>query len=146
MSRQQQPPDPMFVHAVECVDRGIDLLDRAVPGWHNKIRVDMLNLSSRSYCVLGQVRPGEENYVYEHEYERDGAGYMKGRQASVLTRVRGVVAEDLWGGGRQIDTAHYGFERPDRYSARPYEYYSMLTELWAAEVKKRQGADHASGV
>lgn len=37
------------------VRRGVALLDEKVPGWHNRIDVDELDLTDTCHCVLGQI-------------------------------------------------------------------------------------------
>ena len=39
----------------EEIDRGVELLDRKVPGWERGINTERLALVSGSRCVLGQV-------------------------------------------------------------------------------------------
>lgn len=41
--------------AHEAVSRGIEILDRVVPGWQGKIHIDTLDIASGNDCVLAQV-------------------------------------------------------------------------------------------
>ena len=35
--------------------RGAELLDRVMPGWHDKVNLDRLDMSGCSHCVLAQL-------------------------------------------------------------------------------------------
>jgi len=37
------------------IRRGVALLDREVPDWHERVSIDRLNVISDNYCVLGQL-------------------------------------------------------------------------------------------
>ena len=43
----------------EQVQRGAALLDIVCPGWEQIIQVDKLDLSSQSFCILGQLFDGD---------------------------------------------------------------------------------------
>lgn len=41
----------------EYVKRGVDLLDREIPNWRDKIDVEILNLRNTKKCIIGQLYP-----------------------------------------------------------------------------------------
>ena len=109
-------PDTFYTDAVA---RGIDLLDRHIPGWAGLIDLDELDIESCNHCILGQV--ARETGV-DSEY--------LGRFGAMLDRL------DLH--GRAVD--EHGFDAP--YDGRKDGTgYSTLTALWANEVAARQARE-----
>lgn len=95
------------------VRRGVELLDREMPGWHEQIRVQFLDIHSLSDCVLGQLFGSW----------REGADRVLGPRTH-WTNDRGPA---------------YGLDGTpgDDYKTE----CDTLTRLWAYVVKTRQARD-----
>ncbi len=59
----------------ERIAKGIQLLDKKVPGWCEKVDLKMLKLGSLQFCVLGQVFAKEakrsRTYISGYGYGRE---------------------------------------------------------------------------
>jgi hypothetical protein len=132
----------MWAYYRKAVRRGIELLDKARPAWFREIYVPELNLGSTQYCMLGQLY---DDYT-------EGAE----RLSEVLTGLRERFAKvgknsAIWGlDSACLDPEWYGFEA---LSASRTGYgeewnrnhgYSILTEVWTAEILSRRAAERAS--
>lgn len=108
------------------VREGIRILDLVRPGWFREIDLPALDLGSTASCMLGQLHDG--NYV---------RGVVK--LSKVLTELR----EKFIGNYGELRPTEYGFET---YECDPSDFntvwsraqgYSILTELWTAEINRR---------
>lgn len=97
------------------VRRGVELLDREIPGWHERIDLETLEVISTSHCVLGQLF--EDFYVGYDDF---------------LPHPRIVNVYEL---GFDADTA--GLR--DKWAEYPSNC-ATLTRLWAYVVRTRQAA------
>lgn len=43
----------------KCVKQGAKLLDKKLPGWFSKIKVNRLKMSSNKMCIIGQLYDGD---------------------------------------------------------------------------------------
>lgn len=114
-----------FEHARAKV--GAKLLDLLKPGWHKLIKIDKLQLSSCSTCVLGQLfgdySAGAERLFAmrsEDSGEDSGEGHGPGSVTEAAVE-SGFVIENL-------GDPQYGGQG----------YYDNLTEAWKHEIRKRQ--------
>jgi hypothetical protein len=130
----------------EAAANGATLLDERMPGWHDKIDLDRLDLASEKTCVLGQLFPVKittqrwRDYGFatldaavssERDYHSDPVAFMS-EKVCVANYAAGKVV--LLAGETPSD---YGFDVND-YSGARATRYGGLDAAWAEEVKKRQ--------
>lgn len=96
------------------VAAGVKYLDEVKPGWVLQVDPDTLNLSSDSYCVLGQV------------YGRYGDA------PAVATRYLGARARWAY---------RHGFLRSESWKYGVYEDQRALTAEWRRVLRQRRGAE-----
>jgi hypothetical protein len=99
----------------ERVQRGVDLLDREMPGWwsldHEKpISLDLLDMGEGGRCVFGQLGNPEMECAYVTMARRV---FGSGLEASSAATLHGVYA-------------HHGGD------------YLILTDLWREVIEKRR--------
>ena len=41
-----------------AVSKGMNFLDEAMPGWHNKINLEILQINNGTTCIIGQLNGG----------------------------------------------------------------------------------------
>lgn len=74
--------------AQESAARGAQLLDKIEPGWFNHINVGNLDISSGSFCILGQLYGTYEQGIDHHlpgeisAYNSANWGFCLGRNES----------------------------------------------------------------
>lgn len=95
--------------------RGARLLDKRIPGWHNKINTEELKMDSCYRCVLGQI------YGF----------YTRG-----LHQVFGSTADDRE--ELEHEEVLYGFVALNSEMFDGIHEYEVLTATWKAEILKRR--------
>ncbi len=94
------------------VANGMKLLDRVLPGWTNKVDLDVLDVSRGDTCVIGQLYGKFSKGRYELRNEID------------------------------TDTDDFGFNLPLTLLGMPNEItdaeYQVLTETWKQEITARR--------
>lgn len=81
----------------ECIERGIALLDKEIPGWLDKIAIDTIDLERECSCILGQSFTECVRY----------SGYEKGCSCLGVRAWNEPLIDDV------NSSAHYGFFIPD---------------------------------
>ena len=96
-------------------DRGVALLDRILPDWHEKIDLDVFDIANAETCVLGQT------WMVHN-------GFENGFDAGVHDLV-----------DRDPDFNHYehGFNLEPPWAERD-DLWELLAGLWAMEVHNRR--------
>lgn len=97
----------------ERIGRGIELLDREVPGWSDKIICEDLDLGDGNQCILGQVFADRK----DEDADEDDEGYTIGIDALGLEG-----HEEIWSYGFLEDYWSDGREKPGNYD--------ILTAAW----------------
>ena len=119
----------LISYAKAAVKRGVKALDKGRPGWEEEIDLTQLDLSSPSFCMLGQIY-GDFSY-----------GCSALSEAARLAKE--IEVGDLDG------PARYGFEWPEAANSEGsgvgyvQPYYSLLTELWTTVIEQRRQKDVA---
>lgn len=121
------------------VRRGAMVLDRVVPGWHMRVNLETLVMSSGQLCMLGQLfgRDAETSIakeMYPELWKRkslNGAhsGYYTG--CTMIPQLTGLNAEDI--DYCQYDSDEYNLGRACRGVDNRC--------LWAEEVATRRAQD-----
>lgn len=103
------------------VRRGVALLDEKVPGWHQRIDVETLDVNLCSKCVLGQLFRGNYDLglsvVFEGNFYRvtdfldsdfgfDGYSLERTRENAHLTRLWQFVVRTRQAAARDVYYAH----------------------------------------
>ena len=96
----------------ERVARGAALLDEKMPGWAERIDLNVLNLASSCRCVLGQLHP---NLEAPDDAYLDGLSHL---------------------GVSTTDDSGYGFDTSDEDDG----VYERLTAAWRELIESRRAA------
>lgn len=113
----------MTMEILPSVQRGAALLDQAMPGWHDRIDTDRLDLRFTDRCVLGQLYGGE------YRSFQDGA--------TTLSGVTDMVRRLDWAGEHGFWLLP-GEEDDDRVD--PELTYQVLTSDWRQVIDERRKA------
>ena len=85
-------------HRQEMVNRGAALLDRILPGWHKRLRLDKLMMKDINLCVLGQLFGTDTEMalareMYPKEFiDRNNCGYSAGKR--IIGNMASIELED----------------------------------------------------
>jgi hypothetical protein len=104
---------PEMAHA--AVARGAAWLDEQCPDWFREINLERLNVTSPTFCVLGQTAKCLLGQKPDGHAMRDGYG--------------AVLEHNQW----QLHVIDLGFGAWGRAS------YEMLTIAWKLEIQRRLG-------
>jgi hypothetical protein len=77
----------------KTVQQAAVFLDRNVPGWEHYIDLDLLNMNSYRYCVLGQLWDKHPTFAAARDRTCDGSPYGNAARALGLRDV-GPFAEE----------------------------------------------------
>ena len=106
----------------ERVERGAALLDEKQPGWLDIIDLDLLDISSRCGCVIGQLagltKASDRGLAYDAAARRLGVGY----------------STDIPPGFEAPSTREFGRDRLPAIAAE----YAGLTEAWRDLITRRR--------
>lgn len=106
------------------VAKGIALLNMRVPGWVEKVDLELLDISSGTYCVTAQIS-GVNNWL-------EGSDMLELTTGDTGTYVAyGFNAEDKY----HNET---GDALPDNYHFR--QGFDVLNWIWKREIAARQSA------
>ena len=95
-------------------------LDAKLPGWENKISLQLLNMRSCTECVLGQIWGSYSNCV--ESLLMDVPDQPMARMARV------VALTETWG---------FNLMQSDAYTPTAHEW-AMLQEAWIYEILRRK--------
>ena len=110
----------------EAVDRGVELLDRKVPGWREHINLEDFSIESTSNCIVGQLARKTDIEISVETTCGCGCGLLKG-SSRVSEFSKWLIDSEtfpMWG----VELAEYGF----------YAEYGRQTEFedaWRAAVQ-----------
>lgn len=81
-----------------CVERGMALLDKKLPGWHGTICKEDLDMSESTSCILGQLYETFEQGVMEvfGFHWLDDLGFDTIVAHGFVTGIDYVELEDIW--------------------------------------------------
>lgn len=96
------------------VRRGVALLDEKVPGWHNRIDVEKLEINDVCGCIIGQLH----DMSFWHARAEQFLG-LSGKAAFMA---------------HGFDGDYYDSEEAENFE------YAALTRLWRFVVRSRQSA------
>lgn len=102
------------------VEQGAKVLDELVPGWYNRIALNILDLSSCYRCALGQL------FGDFHKGTPYLMVHVKNRPEIPIPT--GLPAVDL---GFDIESGH-------SVTGVASDDFNMMTEAWTLEVEKRR--------
>ena len=106
----------------ERVERGAALLDEKQPGWLDIIDLDLLDISSRCGCVIGQLagltKASDRGLAYEAATRRLGVGYS----AEIPMGFEAPTTREFGGDRETVITAEY----------------AGLTEAWRDLITRRR--------
>ena len=145
----------------EAVSKGAALLDRILPGWHNEIDLDQLEMGSGEMCMMGQLfgtgvesKLAEEMYPKELAAARKSYGYRGDRQNADdpedgygISTIFASISDSLIGRLMRRAGIKTG---PQTISDNVSEQYRALQHvcsghdnrcLWAEEVASRVAKD-----
>ena len=143
----------------EAVSKGAALLDRILPGWHNEIDLDQLEMGSGEMCMMGQLfGTGVESKLAEEMYPKElaeaRAMYAGGNKKY---KYEGYEIEDGFGISGVFKSISDSFvgrlirkARIRTSTAKTQEQYRALQHvcsghdnkcLWAEEVASRVAKD-----
>lgn len=109
----------------ERIERGIDLLDRTVPGWDESIEVRNLDLGSPSHCVIGQAADRIMEALRGLAYRPHGT-----------QRYEYATGVEALGLNSRIAQVSHGFEVSQ---AKRHDYgYHDMTEAWCDALAARR--------
>jgi hypothetical protein len=127
-----------------CVARGAALLDEKLPGWHERIDLEILDLSETSVCVLGQLFeepikvPLWVRQRFSARADALTAGYPEEVADELVCDSNYFAGVYVLGLG-QADAREYGFNvRVSEDYETYYTTYEGLDLAWGAEVQRRQ--------
>lgn len=112
--------------AKAVVERGAKLLDKKLPGWHNKVAITSLNMGSACHCVLGQVGGKAVNL--------DRIGWHDPIRRPGFNDMTELIGLDDFD-----DIARNGFD----FDMEPWSY-SELRAAWIDEIRARRKAQKAA--
>jgi len=113
----------------ERVARGAMLLDYLVPGWHKKIDLDRLRLSSCTDCVCGQLAFTTASKAIKRELDYD--------PWDAWTTFRRYLARKL-GRREKIDLAQEILNNPSHFGfVTIREGYPSLDREWRRVIEER---------
>lgn len=103
------------------VKRGVALLDKAKPGWFQKVNLEKFDLGNERTCVLG--------YVYRNFF--DGL-YTLAADAAEAKVPNLRAARPAWSGRKRLSEYYYGF---NFRTSKSGEY---LSQEWKRVISRRQ--------
>lgn len=145
------PSNDVRVDFSEEVTRGAKWLDTVMPGWHNSIELNTLDIESSYACVLGQVGRQVVTKLAEDGSESAAALLHAEELVSApgFDLVTAAKVEEGWGWayrhGFNIDSdSIYDYCWDDELETDKYDvpdYWQMLTEEWVALVTIRRAIE-----
>jgi hypothetical protein len=115
------------------VVRGAKWLDQRQPDWFRRVKLTSLQLSSESFCVLGQLG------AYLTEGIADFGSFISFEDGCYYPEIKHLMLDD------DIKAERYGFNIPekmgDRYDSTGWKHgWTTLNEAWKAEIRSRRQA------
>jgi len=120
--------------AAQRVALGMSFLDKAYPGWEDRIHLPTLRMQSCSHCVLGQLEEPDGNY--DSAYNR----HALYESESIIVVFGGLLT-------LQSRAAAYGLTvRLGDYDPTSSEFdpFWLLREAWVAAITTRRDAKRAT--
>ena len=107
----------------EKVKLAAEMLDTHVPGWHNMINLDTLEMATCTHCVLGQV------FGWENEQ-----------------RIKDIVGETPYAGVSKLENGfnigYYFLQKLGRNMSHPSQgAFTAANCLWVAEIADRRASE-----
>ena len=130
------------------VRRGVALLDRVMPGWHDRIDVDTLDINFCHRCVLGQLFGGNYDlgvstvFVNRELFDDAFAGFdsyslQRSRENAALTRLWAFVVRTRQAARRDVFYAHRDGDGIDLvYRITPDGTVTIWSELYGWHASK----------
>lgn len=116
----------------EAVERGMKWLDEHCPDWVQEIDLNLLDLASSEYCVLGQTAQCLLPKGYRSVYDSYGDEPIDPDFHDVVDHY------DLCREEGSRGPANLGFDAmPMSYSAELDTHYEMLTIAWKEKIAER---------
>lgn len=133
------------INSEAATRRGAALLDEKMPGWHDKIDLERLQLASLTQCVLGQLFPEPQTVPTWRYYDYDSREQFIACLPSAADAADAPVCTANFALGRQVlglnayVCRELGFD--ELYDVRNHRYrtvYSTLEAAWIRRVRERQ--------
>ena len=110
-----EPPSPRPpLNVTPNVARGVEYLDREVPGWHDRINLRTLNMSNGERCIVGQLFGNYEQWLWG-------------------------IGSPMTAGALGFAMAGYPCEVYDYYDSM--DIYSELDREWRKVITERRAKD-----